>query len=403
MIIEFSVTNYRSFKETQTFSIVAGNYTQHTETNSFDPKVEGIDKRLLCSAAIYGANAAGKTNLLRSIHLMQWFVLNSANPIKNTLHDPFKFSASTRNAPSTFVITFIHNKILYEYRFSLGPSNKIEEERLIEFLDQDEHIVFERTFNKSTQEYDWNFPHLEGNWTTWKESTRQDALFLTIAYQLNSKQLAPVFEWFHKFLVVSISGTASLNPSMTIDMLKEPESKEILLSFIQEADFGVTDLEINRDSVALGTTPKITFSHFSDDENYSTLDLTEESHGTQRFFQIAGAWKNVIKHGVTLLVDEIESSFHPQLVRFLIKKFHSEENSKNAQLVFTTHSTELLDEELLRRDQIWFVEKERFDEPNQIDMSKLYPLSDFKPRDGESLQQKYLQGRFGALPIIDQS
>jgi hypothetical protein len=142
---------------------------------------------------------------------------------------------------------------------------------------------------------------------------------------------------------------------------------------------------------------KVSLSHSTDNPDESiALDFNEESHGTQTLFKTAGAWLNVMSNGEVLLVDEIDTSLHPLLVRFLIQRFHSDNtNPRNAQLIFSTHNTSLLDQEtLFRRDQIWFVEKD------SDGASKLYPLTDFKPRTDEALEKWYMRGRYGALPIL---
>jgi AAA15 family ATPase/GTPase len=274
--------------------------------------------------------------------------------------------------------------------------------------------IFERTYDRKTKQYEWNFPPvLKGQRSVWRESTRPNALFLSTAIQLNSTQLLPVFEWFQKRLVVVV-GETKFNAGLTLNLLEEREGKEKLLSFMKEADLGITDIELKRESLPVGNfifhgnailehkpgqlTPnqiKVTFSHPSDDKKHSSLDLSEESNGTQTFFRTAGAWANIFKNGEVLLFDEIESSYHPLLVRFLIKKFHSAQNdNQNSQLIFATQSPVTLDQGLMRRDQIWFVEKDR------MGGSKVYPLTDFKPRNDEVLERWYMKGRYGALPII---
>ena len=415
MLIEFRVVNFRSFKEAQTFSMVAGAFSEHMKTNTFDPKINGFDEKLLRSSAIYGANAAGKTNLLRAIQYMQAFILNSANPMASLPFTPFKFSSSTRDAPSEFEITFVRNGTRYEYGFAVG-AERVEKEWLVEFINPRGRVIFKRTYDRKTKKYEWNLPtFLKGQRIVWKESTRPNALFLSTAVQLNSKQLMPVYEWFQKHLVV-IADATKFNASLTLGLFEEKNGKEKLLSFMKEADLAITDLKLERKPlptngqfVFQGKMPilehkpgqlpnqlEIAFSHPSDDENYSTLDLSEESNGTQIFFSTAGGWINVIKNGEVILCDEIEASFHPRLVRFLIERFHSEKNNpQNSQLIFTTQSPTLLDQELFRRDQFWFVEKDR------NGTSKVYPLTDFKPRNDEVLERWYMRGRYGALPLIE--
>lgn len=411
MIIDFSVTNFRSFKERQTFSMVSGTFQEHLKSNTIGLNLKGFEERLLKSSAIYGANAAGKTNLLRAIRFMQLYILNSST-LSEIPYSPFKFSSDTRGAPNKFEMTFIQNEIRYEYGFEINAS-RVVSEWLIEFATARGRALFERSYNFKEEKYDWKFSSfLKGHKRLWSESTNSTALFLSIAKQLNSEQLTPVFEWFQKRLVV-IADDVKLNANLTLKLLDEPDGKQKLLSFMQQADLGITDLAIKREPLPAGAfvmgdfiiehSPgqqipnivKVTLSHFSDDENHSDLELKEESNGTQIFFKTAGAWINIFKNGEILLVDEIEASLHPLLVQFLIQKFHSGENKQNSQLIFTTQSATLLDQNLLRRDQIWFVEK------NRNGGSRIYPLTDFKPRNDEVLENWYLRGRYGALPILN--
>ncbi len=154
------------------------------------------------------------------------------------------------------------------------------------------------------------------------------------------------------------------------------------------------------EQVAGSTTPnllRITLSHATESKQDVGLDLSEESAGTQILFRSAGAWINVFENGEVLLIDEIDTSLHPLLTRFSIERFHSSvTNPRNAQLIFTTHNTSLLDQDLFRRDQIWFIEK------GPDSACKLYPLTDFKPRNDEKLESWYLRGRYGALPLLNE-
>lgn len=412
MLVEFCIANFRSFRDPQTLSMVAANFEDHRLTHTFDSGLKGFD-RFLRSAAIYGANAAGKTNLLRAIQFMQQFVINSASTTTpQYLYSPFRFSAETRKAPSEFQVTFVQQETRYEYGFEMGP-DRIEKEWLVEYTHPRGRELFTRTFNENKNEYDWKFSsYLKGARTLWGEATRPNALFLSTAIQLNSKTLLPVFEWFQKRLVV-IAGATKLNAALTLKLLDQPDGKERLLPFLQEADLGIVDLDIKREPIPSGSTiinpsmifeqtptganqVRITLSHWASDKEAIPLDLAEESSGTQTLFQSAGAWLNVFANGEVLLFDEIDASLHPLLVRFLIQKFHSNEtNSRNAQLVFTTHNTFLIKE--FRRDQIWFVDKK------QDGASLLYPLTNFKPRVDEALERNYILGRYGALPILGES
>jgi uncharacterized protein len=414
MLIEFRVQNFRSFREPATFSMVAGTYVEYADSNTFASGLKSFD-RLLASAAIYGPNAAGKTNLLRAIQFMQNLVVNSASTTTQYPYSPFLFSAKTRSEPSEFQVSIIHDGVRYEYGFTMG-AERFEKEWLIDYPRGRERKLFTRNYVSRRANYQWSFSEqLRGQKISWSETTREKALFLPTAVQLNSTQLLPVFEWFQKRLVVvSLPGPTQLNQGLTIKLLEQPKGKETLLPFLQQADLGIADLTVDRQPLPSGAMVLkptmlvadvpgnpldaviVTLSHETDNpKKPQELPFDEESQGTQSLFRTAGAFINVLTNGEVLLVDEIDRSLHPLLVRFLIQKFHSRaSNPKNAQLIFTTHNTSLLERDLLRRDQLWFVEKKR------DGSSGLYPLSDFSPRKDESIERGYLRGRFGALPIL---
>jgi uncharacterized protein len=417
MLIEFKVMNYRSFRDSQTLSMVAGPAKEHLETHTIDSGISELG-RLVRSAAIYGANAAGKTNLLRAIQFMQSLVVNSATtpPTTKLPHDPFKLTAATRNGLTDFEVAFVESGTRYEYGFSLGPI-RIEHEWLIAYPRGRARHLFDRSYDEKRSKYQWSFSSFfTGNRSVWSDATRDNALFLSTAIQLNNQQLKPVFEWFQKRLVV-IVGNVGLNAQLTLKLFDQPDGKARLLPFLREADAGIADVEIQREPLSAGggfvfaggapiieqslpNAPpqlvRVSFSHPSSDAGEVVkFDLFEESNGTQALFRTAGAWLNIFANGEVLIFDEIDTSLHPLLTRFLIEQFHSKEtNPYGAQLIFSTHDTTLLGLDLLRRDQIWFVEKQK--EAN----TTLFPLSDFSPRNDELIERGYLRGRYGALPVL---
>ena len=373
----------------------------------------------LASSVIYGPNAAGKTNLLKGLQFMQSVVTTSAaaTPGAPMAYTPFIFDAKTRGEPSEFEVTFAESDIRYQYGFSIDAM-RVHHEWLIEYRTKSPSRLFERTYNRKTGMYEWSFSSsLKGNRSVWRDATRQNALFLSTAIQLNSTQLLHVFWWFQKRLV-TIVGNNAFNAGKTLQLLSAPDGKERVLPFLREADFGISDVEVvneplgpNSITVTQGAPPllyqatptspltiaKVTFSHLSKRSTEPiALDIADEFNGTQVLFRNAGAWLNVFSNGEVLLIDEIDTSLHSLLVMFLVSRFHSSAtNPQKSQLVFSTHDTSLLSQELFRRDQIWFVEK------NSDNASKLYPLSDFSPRKDEVLERWYMRGRYGALPILD--
>jgi hypothetical protein len=410
MLIEFRIANFRSFRELQTLSMTSGAGSEFRESNTFDPAL-GDFPRLLRSAAIYGPNAAGKTNLLRALQFMQSFVLNSASTSASILHphSPFQFSSECRSKPTRFEISFAQEGVRYEYSFELA-SDGVHGERLVEYRHARGRAVFSR--NRDTYKFG---SYLRGPKEVWKDTTRPDALFLSTAVQLNSRQLRPVFDWFQRKLVV-VAGATGMNQALTLKLLSEEDGKERLLPFLRVADPGISDLEIQREPLAAGmiamgpgimlekqpgaavpSAVRVTFSHQGGDSDSPplALKLDEESGGAQMLFSSAGAWLNVLANGEVLCFDELDASLHALLIRFLVQQFHSDHsNPRNAQLVFSTHNTTLLSQDMFRRDQIWFVERQ----PDYS--SALYPLTEFSPRNDEALERGYLRGRYGALPLF---
>lgn len=415
MLIEFSVTNYRSIRETQRLSMVADKDASHEQSNCMRSDISAIPK-LLRAAALYGPNASGKSNLIQALLFMRGMVETSAVGIREgqTLNvSPFRFDPETTNQPSEFEITFTDNGIRYQYGFALNAARVIRE-WLLAYVGRKAQCWFEREYSFKKEKYGWHFgPHLSGGKqrNLWSESTRANALFLSTAVNLNSEQLRPIFNWFVNKLVIIPSNSQPL-PFNTMECIKNGTDKLQILQFLQAADLAITDVQIKMQKgqqvqvrIEQGKAPIeirqeadipiATLFHQGKNKNLIGLNLNEESHGTQRLFAYAGPMLEILKEGKILLADELDSSLHPKMVRFLISLIqNSNLNKNNAQLIFTTHNTSLLDTDLFRRDQIWFMEKDR------EQASNLYPLTDFSPRKGEALEKGYMTGRYGALPFF---
>lgn len=416
MIIELMVENFRSIKERQTFSLTSSKVDELGE-NTFTPNASNTTT-LLRSAAIYGANAAGKSNLILALKTMRDIVKNSS---KNIQRDdklpltPFKLCDSTLVKPSEFEVIFIADGVKYQYGFSAN-SERILEEWLYAFPKSRPQRWFIRAYDEVTNEYQWDFStFFFGQKQTWKESTRDNSLFLSTAVMLNSEQLKPVYDWFSKTL--RVAGIDGWDETYTASICKEKDRKIEVLKFLNSADLDISDLHFEAkafDSSMLPDDMPIEFKetileelkgkeliniktvHKSAQGKNVLFELDEESDGTRKIFSFAGPWIDALKHGRVLFIDELHDSLHPNIVKFLVGLFHNEKtNPHNAQLIFTTHETSILDQDVFRRDQVWFCKKE-------IDQSTiLYPLTDFSPRKGvENLEKAYLSGRYGALPVI---
>ena len=419
MLIEFSVANFRSFEKRQSFSLVKAFGDELESTNVF--KVEAASQfELLRSAAIYGPNAGGKSNYLRAMKAMKHLVVNSATSQQrgDTLPVvPFRLREAMTSKPSEFEVTFIADKVRYQYGFTT-TKNKIHEEWLIAYPKGRPQRWFERFWDKSSQEYRWELgSNLLGEKKIWQKSTRENALFLSTAVQLNSEQLQPVFDWFKNTL--HLANLSGWGPGLSASMC-ENEDKSKVLDFLKAADLNIEDVHIKKEPFDANSLPadmpepvremitkelkneqilEIQTIHKSAEGKPVRFDFEEESDGTQKLFSFAGPWIDSLKSGNVLFIDELHDNLHPTLVKFLVQLFHSNKTNKNnAQLVFTTHETSILSQDVFRRDQIWFCEKDK------SQATHLYPLTDFSPRKGrENLELAYLSGRYGALPFIKSS
>lgn len=419
MFIEFNVTNFRSIKETLSLSMTASKYYRGLEeTNCFDSGVTGLPK-LLHSGVIYGPNAGGKSNLFKAMQFMQAFVLNSHALQEGQRINavPFILAAETKEEPSEFEIFFIQDQVRYQYGFALNAF-RVVKEWLLAYPEGKAQRWFERSYDKKEGEENWYFgSKFTGRRQLWQEATRKNALFLSTAIQLNNEQLKPVFNWFQQKLTVILPGEM-INLQFTLDKCGSDEGKNRIMEFMNSADISIHGIDIEvkkipiphemlpldippevkekivRDLQEKGI-PLIRFQHRDNNNQPVFFHISEESDGTQKLFAFSGPWLDVLEKGRILFVDELDTSLHPLLMRFLIENFHNEKTNRNkAQLVFSTHDTSILDTDLFRRDQIWFIEKD------SENTTKLYPLSDFSPRKGEAIEKWYLKGRYGALPAI---
>ena len=306
---------------------------------------------------------------------------------------PFRLNSETVTQPTEFEVSFIVRDVKYQYGFS-ASADQIFDEWLFAFPAGRPQKWFERVWDAESGKHLWKFSQfLQGAKKLWQQSTRENALFLSTSVQLNSEQLKPVFDWFSKTL--RFVGTEGLSPESTARFCTG-SGKEDVLKFLKAADFNIEDIRVEEKHFPTGPTYEINTVH--SDSNCQTVlfNFKDESSGTQKFFSLAGPILDVLSNGSILCIDDLDVNLHPELVRLLVELFHDPKaNPKNAQLIFTTHETTILTQEIFRRDQIWFCDK------NREQASFLYPLSDFSPKKGkENLERGYLSGRYGALPLV---
>ncbi|MDP2369037.1 AAA family ATPase [Rhodoferax sp.] len=414
MLIEFRVKNFRSLRDEQVLSLVASKdkTLQGTHTRATGLKAA---PRLLHSAVLYGANASGKSNLVKALQYMRGVVAESATviqPGQTFAVQPFRLDAGSAQEPAEFELTFILDDVRYQYGFAM-TSQRIVSEHLLVYKAFKPQRWFERHFDSETGKDIYNFgAGLKGPKNLWEGATRPNALFLSMAVQLNSEALRPVFEWFVNGLVI-FNEQAQLSPQGSIQMLKHAEGRRQICDLLSAADISIADIEVvtrkvpgqtvHFDLVAGQTEVRaeemeehqLRFSHVTE-AGKAVFDLMDESNGTRNLLFLVGPIMDILRKGLTLVIDELDTSLHTLLVRELVRLFHRPDvNTGGAQLIFTTHDTSLLDaSDLFRRDQIWFVEKKR------DQSSELVSLSEFSPRKNEALERGYLMGRYGGVPFL---
>jgi len=325
---------------------------------------------------------------------------------------PFRLDAQSANQPSEFEITFLLDGVRYQYGFAM-TAQRIVSEHLLVYKAFKPQRWFTRQFDADISKDVYDFgPGLKGPKNVWEGATRPNSLFLSMAVQLNSEALRPVFDWFINHLII-FNEQAQLNPQISIQKLKQDEGRKEICNFLSAADISIAniDVEIRKvpgqavhfDLVAGKTEVRteeveehrLRFHHVTE-QGRAIFDLSDESNGTRNLLFLAGPVLDILSKGLTLVIDELDTSLHTLLVRKLVRLFHCPDiNTGGAQLIFTTHDTSLLDApDLLRRDQIWFVEKDR------DQASSLVALSEFSPRKNEALERGYLMGRYGGVPFL---
>lgn len=412
MLIEFSVKNFLSFKDKITLSMEKGNGGENLENVITK---NGLD--LLRTTAIYGANASGKSNLLKAFTCAILMVRNShliSVGGKWNFIKPFLFDEKSKNNPSEFEFIFIVNDVKYRYFFS-ADTNKIYDEVLDAYYTQKPTNIFTRT---KTNNYE--FTNDKNKLESLKVKNTENKLFLNTATTWNYDKTKDAFLWFS-----STIDTYDSFENITDQDLKAYSSdnislKKFALKLLKEADILIKDIHVDYEEKEMDSTMmdmlipplartngtfkmsnvKIELDHEVIDKGNNKrsykLNFNDESSGTKVLFAFAPFLKRAFESTKIIIVDELERSMHPALVEFIMKLFNNKDiNKANSQLIFTTHAINLLNLDLLRRDQIWFTEKNP-----DIGVSELYPLDSFSVRKNENIQKGYINGRYGAIPFI---
>lgn len=388
MLIEFSVENFLSFNERQTFSMLAAPELDAREgliENTFEGP-GGI--RLLRSALVYGANASGKSNLIKALHFARLFVLNSAKETQAGEEIdvvPFRLDRSATARPSRFEFIWLDGSVRFRYLFAVDAVRVVEEALFRAPASEDlETELFHRDVTGI-------FPtdaFAEGKDRI--GSTRDNALFLSVAAQLNGLESQAILKWFRDRVSVVSEPPSDAMLSFTWQKIREGSWKEEILRLAREADLGITSIA-TRESLKLGHRRLDPASGAEDEVEFRYED---ESDGTQKFIAMTGPLLDVLHRSVAFVIDELDARLHPRLTRAIAKLFSGGAGAGTAQLIAATHDTNLLDRRLFRRDQIWFTEKD----PRGA--TKLYSLAEFEVPEEAVYERDYLLGKFGGVPVI---
>lgn len=434
MLIRFVVENFLSFDKETEFNMLVGNFKTH-KNHVYPGPV-----KTLRAAAIYGANGAGKSNIIKAIEFLQDIVKDDG--IFQTVNNlKFKLNNENKTKPITFEIEFLLSRKAYRYGLSID-SNIIMSEWLIESgITKEDKIIFERTTsNKGKTKIRFHEQFIKNSKQKIiieileENLLKPNETLLSKEFELKIKLLSQVklkitnkliiihphskisnlvvfmtysstFNDFSNVLLKSFdTGIKELKvETFDLDKFFGEDDEDLKESIIQDLEYGdtkwMTMFHKNREILIIKeddkyTVKKLTSSHVDNNGNSISFELDEESDGTQRLLDFIPAFNGVLNEDVTFIIDEIDQSLHPALLKAIISKIMSEKDTKG-QLVFTTHESNLLDLDIFRQDEIWFVEKDR-----QVGSSSVYSLSEYKPRYDLDVRKGYLKGRFGGIPFL---
>lgn len=418
MILEFTVKNFLSIKDEVILSMVA------SKDSSFEdnllPYEDGKQmKSALKSLVIYGANASGKSNILKALRFFRNFIKNSheMQQGKKIPRIAFKLDPEYLDKPSEFQVIFIHNDTKYLYGFSV-TEEEVVEEYLYYYPNGRQSTIFERNRD------DYKFTiDIERQTELKNKFHSKNKLFIATESLWEYEKAKVPFEWLSSYLNIFINHER-LEGYTGGSMVDNENMNSLVKKYIKFADVGIDDINVqvkkaedilssdvfklisdNAKAEILNKVQNrdvldIKMIHSIKDKNGNIMnyefELNEESDGTKKFFGILGPWLDALLNGYTVVVDELDMRLHTLLVKKLIEMFLNPNiNKKNAQLIFSTHDTNLLDSDILRRDQIWFTEKR---EDKSTDLYSLYDFGGV--RKNISIEKGYLQGKYGAIPVL---
>ena len=417
MLIQFNFKNFKSFRDEVSLDLSATKITEHEEHI-----VEIANDKLLRVAAIYGANASGKSNVYNAFEYMTYYVLESFKfgdedgRRRKKEEDyqkviPFLFDENSRNQETTFEVFYVDNAEqtgkIYQYGFSLKDSEVVEE-WLYSKAKTARNTYRTIFYRKSGEELEMNGfgkNHVENI----KSALNKESLIVSLGAKLRIAKLKKVRDWFLENEVVNFGDPAEnyfRSRMLPQGFVTSKDIQKNVVEYFSSFDESIQDFSVEEipqeDGKETEKNYQIdTFHKMADSDKTVSISLSQESNGTLKMFALYPSLKEVLEHGAVLFVDELNARLHPLLVRNIILTFLSPEiNTKNAQLIFTTHDVWQFSSELLRRDEIWMVDKK------QDGASDLYSLVEFKDEEGIKIRRdevnakKYMTGSYGAIPAL---
>jgi len=401
MLLAFRAANVRSFRDEIDLSLLATALAEEDVPRLVPWREGGQPIRVLPAAGVFGANASGKSNLLRALDDMRSHVLYSfrqGDPEGGMSRSAFRLDPSCAAAPSRFEVDLVLHGIRHEYGFVIDD-NRVLEEWAYRYPRGKAALLFRREADAVTL---GERNRVKGRAVI--EILRPNSLFLSAAAAASHPDLLPLQQWFGQNLSLAEASSRAERWAFTTELMRQEQRRQPVLGLLHAADLGITDARVREDEPdgldpdLDSAEPGVVLSHRGADGDVD-FDSAEESLGTMVWLGLAGPVIAALANGEVLLVDEIEASLHPTLVAELVRLFQNpESNPRGAQVIFNSHEASLLGDSrgdrVLGRDQVWFTEKAH------DGASRLYALAALSPRVDEAIGRRYLAGRYGATPIV---
>lgn len=412
MLIDFTVENFRSIKDIMLLSAIAqtekkgqsatGREQYLKADSDIAPPfmVEGWGFELLPALGIFGANASGKSNVVNALNcLFDCMSMSSLETLGRLRLFPFMLDATSRNLPVQFELRVALEQTIYTYTLKLTSERVLFEALYYAHVStKKDRLLYKRTWNEDSNLYNWkNGNSFVGPHCQLEGSLSEHGTFMSLLMRLKVPVIAPFIDWIgHHIMGVGYEHEWLDEWGAAQTAYQDAEFLDRISAIVRMFDTGIVRFEVNRsNSEQEGPGEYQIYAWHSTGEGEVKFPLMLESTGTRRLFGLANNILKVLDEGTLLVVDELGSNIHPHITRALVKMFQSPKtNPKRAQLIFTSHDNTLQRNQLLRRDQIWFTQK------RANGSTKLYPLSDFKPRNDAAIDRSYFDGRYGAVPIL---